>query len=276
MKCLTQVYAPRLHPGVLAVKAAGMKLQKRESTESSLLLSPQTGSSQAAPHKNTPKQYQSYVSAGNDSTGRANIQLCSFQPGWILCAATRGNQKTEKESGSSTHLGCHHTLVLSLYQLFFQTAETCRHSIMGYPKDTTEPCVNQWPRWARMTSQTLFDASPPLLTSVLCFTGQWLGHTHTPVFLVVSVSFPLAVNSQTHLPSFLPSSSANSSSYMPATALSPASTLEHSCIPHVSSLTLRSGKQTSPFLHVTVQNMVVDLFNLNSSAGFSAQDEVQT
>lgn len=58
--------------------------------------------SQAAPHKNIPRQYQSYVSVGNDSIGHSNIQLGYFQSGWIPCAATRGNQKTERESGSSS------------------------------------------------------------------------------------------------------------------------------------------------------------------------------
>lgn len=96
---------------------------------------PQMGASQAAPRKNIPRQYQSYVSAGTDSLGHSNIQLGYFQSGWIPCAATRGNQKTEKESGSSVHLGYQHTLFLPLYQLFFQTVETCRHCIMGYLRE---------------------------------------------------------------------------------------------------------------------------------------------
>jgi len=121
-------------------------------------------------------------------------------------------------------LGCQHTLFLLLHQLFFQIVETYSHCIMGYLRDTAEPCANQWPKLARMISKTLFDASHPLLLSVLLL-YRAVTWTYTSPLLVVSVCSPLM---QTVRHAFLQPGlhPATSSSYMPVTALSSASISE--------------------------------------------------
>lgn len=273
MKCLTQVYAPRLHPGVLAVKAAGMKLQKRESTESSLLLSAPNGyitSSSTQEHaKAIPILCQCW---------QWFYRMCKHPAllfsAWLktMCCNKRKSKNRERKWELHSFGLPSHPRPFTLPALL---ADGWNLQALNYriPK-----------RHYRALCQSMASMSKDDLPNTLwCFTsssnisplalqGSDLNiHTH-PFSWLFQCPFPLRwIVRHT----FLPSSSANSSSYMPATALSPASTSEHSCIPHVSSLTLRSGKRTSPFLHVTVQNMVVDPFNLNSSAGFSAQGEVQ-
>lgn len=124
--------------------------------------------------------------------------LFSVWPNTMCCK--KRESKNRERSGSSIHLGCQHTLFLPRYQLLCQAVETCRHCIMRYQRDGTEPCANQWPRWARMISQTLFDASTPLLLSVLLLyrAATW---TCTHFSFPGSFSVPrLDANSQAHLP----------------------------------------------------------------------------
>lgn len=127
MKCLSHLYVPQLHSGVLAMKAAGMKPWVGNCL---FFCQPQTGTCQAAPRTNVPLQYQSYISAQNDSIKHSSIPSGIFQSGWIFSAAARRNKEREKESWNCVHLGHQPTFFLLLYQLFFQIAETCKHWVL--------------------------------------------------------------------------------------------------------------------------------------------------
>lgn len=276
MKCLPQVYAPQLHPGILAVKAAGMKLQKCKSTESSLLLSAPNGyitSSSTQEHtKAIPILCQCWEWFYR--TCKQPALLFSVRLNTMCCNKRKSKNRERKWELHSFGLPSH-TLPFTLPALLPDSWDPQALND-GIPKRNYQALCEAI---ASMSKDDLPNTLPCFTSSSnispLALQGSNLDiHTLLFPWLFQCIS-PCCEQSDT--PPFHQSGlhCATSSSYMPTTALSPASISEHSCIPHLSSLTLSSGKWASPFLHVTVQNVVVDLFNLNSSAGFSVQCEVQ-
>lgn len=216
MERLPQVYVLRLHPGVLAVKAAGMKLQKCENRESPLLLSAPNGYITSSLTQEHTKAIP--ISCRSDSMGHSNTQPGCFQSGQIPCAAKRGNQKTEKEVGApsiwaaSTH-SSFHAISSSAKQLRpAGTALWDTKEMVLSPVLINGPDGQGWSPKHFLMLQLLF------CYQSFCFTGQQLGHAHTSPFLVLSV-YPALMRTArltSHQSGLHP---ATSSSHMPVSAV---------------------------------------------------------